>query len=203
MTRPRVVGRATWRSIWRPGTEAATLFATADGWRLVGRAEIGFAEGVTPFRYRVDCAPTWEPTAAQIDLGTASSHRRIRIRVEPGREWTVAGLRNRDLHGCTDLDLSATPATNTPALRRLALPVGARREIRTAWVLFPDLEMQAVRQRYTRLSERRYRYEGLHNGFVAEFEVDHAGLVTDYPGSWERVQGRLPPRAPATRSARR
>ncbi len=103
------------------------------------------------------------------------------------REWTVAGLRNLELDGCIDLDLAATPATNTLAIKRLALPLGGGAQIRTAWFLFPDLEPPAVPPRYTRTSDRHYIYEGLHNGFAAEFNVDDAGFVTDYPGSWESL----------------
>lgn len=187
MSRARVVARASWRCTWHPGTDSVALSALDDGWRLAGRANIEFAEGPTAFRYRVECTPAWEPRSAEIDIRTPSVTRHIEIQVDAAREWTVAGLRNRDLRGCTDLDLAATPATNTLALKRLGLAMGASREIATAWVLFPDLDFLAVRQRYTRLSERRYHYQGLHNGFVAEFEIDDAGLVTDYPGAWERV----------------
>ena len=72
-------------------------------------------------------------------------------------------------------------------MKRLNLAVGDAAEIRTAWVVFPDLEVRSVKQRYRRLSEDRYRYEGLHNGFVAEFDMDDIGFVLHYPEFWERV----------------
>lgn len=199
MSRARVVARASWRCLWHPGTDAATLSATEDGWRLAGHAEIEFPDGPTAFRYWIACTPGWEPREAEIRIRTPSADRRIGFEVDEAGEWIVGGFPNRDLRGCVDLDLAATPATNTLALKRLALPVGEAREIRTAWVLFPDIEPLAVRQRYTRMSETHYRYEGLHNGFVGEFDVDDAGLVTDYPEAWERIP---PARRGAGRSAR-
>jgi hypothetical protein len=87
-------------------------------------------------------------------------------------------------------------------VRRLNLPVGGTAEIRTGWIVFPDLEVRSVRQRYQRLSEQRYRYEGLHNGFVAEFDVDEVGMVTEYPGFWERIPISGPRRAHARRDSK-
>ena len=152
------------------------------------------------FRYRIDCTAGWEPRAAQIVLETLGARRRVEILSDQRREWTVGGIRNPDLRGCTDLDFTVTPATNTLALNRLALPVGRRQEIRTAWFMFPDIEGRAVRQRYTRVSERHYLYEGLHNGFVAEFDVDDRGLVTESPEGWERLPRPPPGRRPARRT---
>ena len=49
---------------------------------------------------------------------------------------------------------TVTPATNTLALNRLALPVGRRQEIRTAWFMFPDIEGRAVRHVLAGADER-------------------------------------------------
>lgn len=114
----------------------------------------------------------------------------------------MAGFPNPDLAGCTDIDFAASPSTNTLALNRLALPVGGSAEIQVVYFVFPDIVPLAVRQRYTRLAELRYRFEGLHNGFEREFEMDEQGWVSHYPGSWERMDTRSR-RTPRTRNLRR
>ncbi len=187
MSRAKVVARAAWRCLWHPGTEVSTLASVDGGWRLSGRADLEFAEGPATFRYRIDCTSGWEPRLAQIVLRTPSASRRLEIVADERHAWTIGGFRNPDLQGCIDLDFTATPATNTLALKRLDLPVGGRQEIRTAWFMLPDLEGRAIRQRYTRVAERHYVYEGFHNNFVGEFDVDDAGLVTNYVASWERL----------------
>jgi uncharacterized protein len=88
------------------------------------------------------------------------------------------------LEGCADVDLSFSPSTNTLPIRRLALTIGALETIDAAWVLFPDLEIRASRQTYTRLSDQSYRYAS--GDFAAELGVDAAGLVTDY-WEWQRI----------------
>jgi hypothetical protein len=89
--------------------------------------------------------------------------------------------------GCLDVDLAFTPATNILPLRRLGLAVGESREMTAAWVRFPDLSIEPLAQRYTRLDERRVRYESRGGAFTAELEVDELGLVVRYPPLWERV----------------
>jgi uncharacterized protein len=89
--------------------------------------------------------------------------------------------------GCLDVDLAFTPATNLLPLRRLGLAVGESREMTAAWVRFPDLSVEPLAQRYTRLDEHRVRYESLGGAFTAELEVDELGLVVTYPPLWERV----------------
>jgi hypothetical protein len=89
--------------------------------------------------------------------------------------------------GCLDVDLAFTPATNILPLRRLELAVGESREVTAAWVRFPDLSVEPLAQRYTRLDERRVRYESRGGAFTAELEVDELGLVVRYPPLWERV----------------
>ena len=40
--------------------------------------------------------------------------------------------------------------------------------------------------RYTRVAERRYRFEHLDSGYSVEILVDDAGLVLEYPDLWKR-----------------
>ena len=106
--------------------------------------------------------------------------------VESRGIWRSSGRELRELHGCEDVDLALTPATNTLPIRRLNLPVGGTESVIAAWVKIPDLEIAPLRQRYTRLTKNSYRYES-DTGFTAEIVVDDLGLVTSYPGGWERI----------------
>ena len=69
-----------------------------------------------------------------------------------------------------DVDIAATPFTNTFVIRRLGLSVGKTVEIPAAWVGVPDLEVEAVEQTYVRLQPRagvdRYEFRagGAANG---------------------------------------
>jgi uncharacterized protein len=53
-----------------------------------------------------------------------------------------------------------------------------------AWVRFPELTIEPLEQRYTRLAAHRYLYESTGGTFRRELTVDDHGFVIDYPGLW-------------------
>ena len=55
-----------------------------------------------------------------------------------------------------------------------------------AWLKFPDVTLEILSQRYTRLEADRYLYQS-GSSFSAELVVDDLGLVAFYPGGWERM----------------
>ena len=92
----------------------------------------------------------------------------------------------RDFAGCTDLDISCTPFTNTLPIRRLNLKIGESAEIQVLYVDCPQIRFEVSCQRYERLSESQYRFTSLENDFTAIITVDENGFVTDYPELFER-----------------
>ena len=98
-----------------------------------------------------------------------------------GRTWTVD----------VDVDVAATPLTNTFPIRRLAhLAVGRSVTSTVAWVDVPALGVTRVEQTYQRLEDRdelaAWRYsDPTHGGFV--LTVDTGGLVVDYEGFARRI----------------
>jgi hypothetical protein len=105
------------------------------------------------------------------------------------------------LKGCLEVDLSATPFTNTLPIRRGALQPGSSATLSMIYIAVPQMQVEVTQQRYTCLevapSGGRYRFESLTNGlsrFAAELPVDREGLVVEYPGlfrrggTWEVIQ---------------
>jgi uncharacterized protein len=117
----------------------------------------------------------------------------IELHADGEGHWSDPDGRVRsEFAGCIDIDISATPFTNTLPIRRLELEPGKSNEIEVVYVaLFPNLVLQRAGQRYTRLeaseNTRRYLYESMTTDFRAELDVDGDGIVIDYPGIWERV----------------
>jgi uncharacterized protein len=96
-----------------------------------------------------------------------------------------------ELDGCIDVDISATPFTNTLPIRRLGLESGESEELMITYVRVPELLVGPERQRYgcleTQTDGGLYRFEALPSGFTAELPVDAEGLVIDYPGLFRRA----------------
>jgi uncharacterized protein len=136
--------------------------------------------------HEVHCDENWLTHRVQVEQTIGNDVKSLSLSVEKRGVWRSSRQELRDIQGCDDVDLAVTPATNTLAIRRLNLEVGSSASIIAAWVKFPELTVQPLSQRYTRLSKDTYRYES-NTGFSAEIVVDDLGLVTTYPGGWERI----------------
>ncbi|WP_244817212.1 putative glycolipid-binding domain-containing protein [Caballeronia sp. Lep1P3] len=141
--------------------------------------------------YRIECDARWQVTRLAVKLAGGAAIDLTRKDGDNGaaHAWTDAsGAPQEGLRGCIDVDISATPFTNTLPIRRLQLQPGERRVIRVVYVHVPAMNVRAVEQAYTCLdADGRYRFEGLDTGFSAEITVDQDGLVVDYPGLFKRI----------------
>ncbi len=175
-----------WEWADRPGLEHCTITATPMGVAADGLA-LFVLDGTTwRLRYRLACDGGWRFTEATLTLDDGGAPRSLTL-AHAGDGWLVDGRPRPDLAGCVDIDIRATPLTNTLPLRRLDLAEGVPQAATVAYVSIPDLAVSPVRQRYTRLAGTgSYRYENLDNGFTADLTVDADGLVVDYPGPWRR-----------------
>lgn len=187
-----------WRSIWGQGGAGEGLEHLLLAEREANSVVLAFDERRGPFRlsYRLAWDAAWRLRDAELLVETERSARSLRLRTDgQGRWWHGDGRAIAVLDGCIDVDIWPTPFTNSFPIRREPLAVGERRPFRMVWIDATDLTVQPQPQAYTRLAERRYRYESLDgSGFSAELPVDADGIVLDYPGLFRRVHapGRPP-----------
>ncbi len=141
--------------------------------------------------FRVELDRGWRTRVAQVAVVDDTSERELLLEADGEGNWLRDGVPSSELQGCLDVDIAATPFTNTFVIRRLGLSVGETVEIRAAWVGVPDLEVEAVGQTYVRLQPRagvdRYEY---HSGDAAKgriIEVDQDGVAMDYEGFARRI----------------
>lgn len=182
-------------AIWQPwhdiGLEHLRL-VESDNAAIADSLVIQVIEGrPVRLRYQIRVDSGWRVREADIDLW-APDLRRLKLRSDGAGRWTDArGGPLDDLRGCVDIDISATPFTNTLPIRRVGLEPGEDEEILVAYIRVPELTVKPVKQRYTCLERGSdgclYRYEGLDTGFVTNLPVDPDGLVVDYPGVFRRL----------------
>ena len=176
-----------WKNLLIDGRDYCALSHTADGWLLKGTV-IGVLKNERPMlaNYEIYCDENWLTHRVQVERTIGSDVKSLSVSVASGGLWRSSGQELRDVHGCEDVDLAVKPATNTLPIRRLNLQVGGSQSVIAAWFKFPELTVQPLSQRYTRLGKDTYRYES-NTGFSAEIVVDDLGLVTAYPGGWKRI----------------
>ena len=155
------------------------------GWESGGWTADGVVSGDDAIHYVLRMDAGWR--LRQFLLFRDDVEPDLWLGVDPGGRWgEVNGARRPELDGCIDIDLSCTPFTNSLPIRRLGLEVGATTEMLVARVDHETLGVVRERQRYTRLADRRWRYWD-ESGFTAELDVDHDGLVLDYPDLFRRL----------------
>jgi hypothetical protein len=180
-----------WAPWQGPGIEHLRLVAY-DGGFLADGLLVGVAGGAPlRARYVVQGDARWRVRELRIDL-LDQANRRLDLTTDGEGHWSdSAGEPLPGLAGCFDVDISATPFTNTLPIRRLALAPGAAADINVVYVALPELTALPARQRYACLganaSGARYRFEALGGDFVAELPTDADGLVLDYPGLFRRA----------------
>lgn len=179
-----------WRPLWnqaRPGLGLEhLLLAPCSAASLL----LGFGEDGRPFtlRYRLGWDEGFNLRTADLSVESEAGHRVLQLRTDGAGQWSEGPhTPRRDLQGCRDIDIWPTPFTNSFPFWRAPLAIGERREFRVAWVSAPDLSVEPQLQAYTRTAARQYLFENCGSGFRARLTVDAGGLVTDYPGYFERV----------------
>jgi uncharacterized protein len=141
----------------------------------------------TPFEidYSIECDDKWQTRAVHLDeIGGRS----LTLRADGHGTWTDGdGKVLPALAGAVDVDISATPFSNTLPIRRVPLGIGESIDIVTAYIAVPGLVASAGTQRYTRVARNRYRFESQDGDFAREITVDGEGFVLNYPGLFMRV----------------
>lgn len=175
-----------------PGVEHLQLTLGPDG--IAASGTIAGVDSGGPFRarYRIVCDAGWRVRGLAVDAATPHGAPALGLSADGDGRWTTrSGDPLPALDGAVDVDLSASPSTNTLPIRRLSLAPGEAARVRVVYVRVPALTLAALDQRYTCLARTplggRWRYESLDAPFTAELDVDAEGLVRDYPGLFRRL----------------
>jgi hypothetical protein len=143
-----------WRNLLLKGTDYCALWHTAEGWVVKGTV-VGVLKDQRPMlaNYEIYCDENWLTHRVQVERTIGTDVKSLHISVESRGVWRNSAEELRDIHGCDEVDLAVTPATNTLPIRRLNLQVGSSDSVIAAWVKFPELGVQPLSQRYTRLAK--------------------------------------------------
>jgi GNAT superfamily N-acetyltransferase len=149
------------------GREMAGWFDLPDGVALRGLVSDTPAG---PLQYAVEADAQWRTRRAEVIAGAAT---RV-LTTDGAGTWWRDGAPATDLTGCLDVDIEATPVTNTLPIRRVG--AGA---VTAAWVRVPGPAVEPLHQSYEHHGDGRWTYRSA-DGFVGALTVDDDGLVVDY-----------------------
>ncbi len=185
--------------MWNPwmGEGLEHLRLTQDDRGVVADGVIIGVESGAPFRirYTIRCDTRWRVQDLRVS-SLAGDGEEFEVFTDGKGHWiTAAGDTVPSLEDCSDVDISATPFTNTLPIRRLELEAGESADLELFYLTVPEMRVEPARQRYTCLKRDAqgglYRFESLDGefaGFTADLPVDTDGLVLDYPGLFRRAR---------------
>src|SRR5579885_2727640 len=174
-----------WKAVEHHGLEHLMVEEVQD--RLYAHGDVISVENGAAFHlhYTVKCDNSF--TVREVNMTLESDTPTGRLSLRSNRHGNWSGDRQTplpELDGCIDIDISATPFTNTLPIRRIQWQVGQSEEFRMVYILVPDLKVSVMRQRYTCLAKTdqgaTFRYENVDDDFKADITVDSDGLVVHY-----------------------
>ncbi len=183
-----------WQPVEGAGLEHLRLRAVDAGYVAAGI--VMAIAGASPYRlhYKIKCDDSWNTRKVTLEVHTPLGEAARTLRSNGLGRWRDdLGAELPELSGCRDVDISATPFTNTLAIRRTSLRPGDGVTLKIVYVSVPGLEIRPAEQRYTCVERTAhggvFGYESIdmHDGFRATLPVDADGLVLDYPALFKRV----------------
>src|SRR5829696_7350572 len=131
--RSSVEREVMWAPWEGPGLEHLRL-VTSDGGVVANGLVIGLEAG-RPFRigYEIRCDSRWR--VREVRAAPSSGPPVLELLTDGGGRWKKRGGEPvPELDGCIDVDISATPFTNTLPIRRLGLKAGESEELAVTYV---------------------------------------------------------------------
>lgn len=176
-----------WKNADNTSIEYSALHSVSNGFVLEGNIVL-ILEGLpAKVTYRVDCDSCWRTRHVMVLQEQAGKTSCLMLAVDENQHWqeNMSPLPLAD--GLFDVDFEISPVTNSLPILRLNLHVGESAQSTAVWLRFPSLTFERLKQQYTRIGDRRYRYEAPELGFEAQLEVDEDGLIVKYGELWMRI----------------
>lgn len=179
-----------WRSLGSFGLEHLHLSENDERVSVKSTILCSSEESSFHLKYQIICDEKWRIREVSIKLfGDFATT--FALNSDGAGNWTgETGESLPDFSGCFDIDISATPFTNTLPIRRIEPEIGESINVSVIYFLIPEMKAMRSFQRYTRLQKSLYRFEEneIFKGFSADVQVDEKSLVIDYPQLFRRVK---------------
>lgn len=185
--RSQLPRKVLWRRMDVEGMDACCFDFFDDGYRLTGTALYRERDEPAKLEYAVLCNADWSSRSAKVTGWIGSTKREFNLSCDPDGRWSCDNETIQGVHGLLDIDLGFTPATNTIAIRRLHLDVGAEVETTAIWLDIQDWSFKPLPQVYRRVSETEFAYRSPSHNYSVHLEADDFGIILNYPELWTVV----------------
>lgn len=179
-----------WQSLDEPGWEHVRVQSDHPGWTVFDSIFVREHNGqVLRGGYTLVTDKQWRTLELRLMVESAPGVMEgIHILSEGDGKWTDANEQPMpQLDGCLDVDIRWTPLTNSLPINRIPLTGDEEHEIRVAYINMPDMMIEPITQRYSRINAGTVKYASANRDRVRELSVDEDGLVEHYPDLFART----------------
>jgi hypothetical protein len=176
--------KVRWINWTQDATENLVLSEKPEG-IFVESTIINHGEKPFTIKYSLTCESSWKVKTLNLEL--VETKEKINLESDRYGNWSNDSGIIPKLHGAIDVDITATPFTNTLPIRRLKLGEKQHAEILVVYIKIPELSVDVDLQRYTCLSRDTFLFEQINDNFAWKIETDKDGLVVTYPGLFKRI----------------
>ncbi len=172
-----------WKRLDEPFLEHCRLFRGNGGHLMEGSIVGRLGSKPVSCTYRIRTCPDWLTREVSVEFVHGDEEAIVHLEADGRGNWLMDGRELPELQGCLDVDIELTPATNTLPIRRLGLRKGQEAEMTAAWVRFPSLAVEPLRQSYCCLEDEcSYRYRSA--SFKAGLDIGGEGMIDRYGDLW-------------------
>lgn len=158
---------------------------------IMVRSEIeGWAQGIPVYAdYTLKLDLQWNVQEFAINFHVRDTQHHYKFLRDGDGNWTDAsGKSYPEFKGCSFIDISLTPFTNSLPINGLFLPHGESSDFDLVYIDIVANEIRKEHQKYTKAGHHNYHFENADASFTADLKVDDDGFVTEYPGLFTMIQ---------------
>ncbi|MEZ0482124.1 putative glycolipid-binding domain-containing protein [Planococcus sp. SSTMD024] len=175
-----------WENDETAGCELAELSVENGEIRIDSTVLFLDEKGPVKTHYQLELDESWATKRLAIKSG--DGHALELTSSGEGQWFGQDGQLLEELSGAIDIDISATPFSNSLPINRKSWHEGQTREFEMVYIAVPSLELRKMKQIYTCVTAshpRTFRYQS--ENFESLIEVDEDGFVIHYPGLFTRI----------------
>lgn len=179
-----------WQHLDAPGWEHVRVITDHPGWTVYDSILVREHHGqVLRGGYTLVTDKSWRTLELRLMLESApGSMEGIHLLTEGDGRWTDANDQPiPELDGILDVDIQWTPLTSSLPVNRLQLVQGEESTTPVAYISMPDLVIQPMTQKLTRVDDTRIKRQPGGGAGAQELSVDADGLVTEAQGQFTRT----------------
>ncbi len=157
------------------------------GFFMVDSNIIGYYEDkIYTLKYHLKIDEHWNVQGLDLEYEVNRVNKRIKGN-KVKNDLEINGSIIIDFQGIDYIDISLTPFTNTLPINSLNLEVGESTDIKVLYFDILNDGIKPVHQNYSKTNMLTFQYKNVPKDFEADLEVDHLGLVVNYPGLFTKV----------------